>query len=57
MKKKKIKKPNKEATEAKEKTESTMKANNSLKAAENFANEEERSPSFAAADLPKPNSH
>ena len=40
MKKKKIKKPNKEATEAKEKTESTMKANNSLKAAENFANEE-----------------
>ena len=57
MKKKKIKKPTKEATEAKEKTESTMKANNSLKAAENFANEEERSPSFAAADLPKPNSH
>ena len=56
-KKKKKKKPNKDATEAKEQTESTMKANNSLKAAENFANEEERSPSFAAADLPKPNSH
>ena len=34
-----------------------MKANNTLKAAKNFANEEERSPSSSAADLPKPNSH